>query len=103
MSNQSLNSESWELEIDGWFGNGVEGDLTRGRFSIKEIKSFIRQLLDKQREGIVKEIEDNDIKRIEEHEINGWLVGYNDCTSDILSLPSLKDNILRTTEDTVDK
>jgi hypothetical protein len=42
--------QDWEIEIDEWFGNGAEGDLTRGRFSIKEVKSFISQKLKEQEE-----------------------------------------------------
>ncbi len=31
--------------IDKWFGNGAEGDLTRGRFSISEVKSFLTETI----------------------------------------------------------
>ena len=71
--------EDWEKNIlSRYFVSRLYGDKSHVGAQT-DLISDIKQLLQKQREEIVGEIEKNRIIRMEEHEVNGWLKGYEEC------------------------
>jgi hypothetical protein len=86
------------MAFDTMFNTNIllQQDETKSLYMVNPVvKHFLSTTISNILSAIEAEVEKNDIKSNKEHELNGWLVGYNDCTSDIQELLNSAKEIIK--------